>query len=111
MVEYPTDFDLNEDKDTHLDGANDLALTSGVEQLQQSVGIDVMDELRDIVGGRLTGQNIGKLEERISRALNEDPQLASVRSVTLETYNRDTSTVEITAHVVQNDDFTLEIEG
>lgn len=110
MVEYPTDLDLNEGKDVHLDGTNDLALTSGVEQLQQSVAIDVMDELRDFVTGRLTGRNIGQLEERIASGLNDDPQVDTVRSVSLDTFNRQNNTVEITVHVVENDDFTLEVE-
>lgn len=109
MVEYPTDLDLNEDKDIHLDGANDLATTSGVEQLQQSVGIDVMDELRDFVAGRLTGGNIGSLEERIRQGLDDDPQLSDVRNVTIEQFDRRTDTVEITVSVVENADFTLEV--
>lgn len=110
MVEYPTDLDLNEGKDIHLDSTNDLTLTSGIAQLQQSVAIDVMDELRDFVGGRLTGKNVGQLEESIASGLNDDPQVDTVRSVSLDTYDRQNKTVEITVHVVENDDFTLEVE-
>lgn len=109
MVDYPTDLDLNEGKDIHLDGSNDLALTSGIEQLQQSVAIDVMDELRDFVAGRLTGPNIGLLEERIRAGLNDDPQVGDVRSVTLDTYDRRNSTVEISVFVVEDENFTLEV--
>lgn len=111
MVEYPTDLDLNQQKDIHLDGANDLATTSGVQQLEQSVGIDVMDELKDFVAGRLTGPNIGRLEERIRKGLDDDPQIASVRSVDLEVFDRQSNTVEITVHTVENKDFSLQVEA
>jgi hypothetical protein len=110
MVEYPTDIDLNEDKDIHLDAANDLATTSGIEQLQQSVAIDVLDELRSLIAGRLTGRNIGKLEERIRQGLDDDPQLSDVRNVTIETFDRDSGRIEIEVNVVENEDFALEVE-
>jgi hypothetical protein len=110
MSKYPTDLDLNEGKDVHLDATNDLALTSGVAQLQQSVGIDVMDELQDFIAGRLTGKNIGQLEERIAAGLNNNPQVDAVRSVSLDTFDRQNNTVEITVHVVEDENFTLEVE-
>lgn len=109
MPDYPSDLDLNQNRDIHLNGANDLALTSGVENLQQSVGIDVMDELSDFVAGRLTGENIGRLEERIRDGLDSDPQLSDVRNVTIDQFDRQTDTVEISVHVVENEDFTLEV--
>lgn len=109
MVEYPTDLRLNEEKDIHLDAGNDLALVSGEEQLRQSIGIDVLDEISAFVGSRITGTNIGRLEERIRKGLNDDPQLAAVRNVTIEQFDRRDDTVEITAEVVGDDDFTLEI--
>lgn len=109
MVEYPTDLDLNSGKDIHLDRSNDLATTSGIEQLQQSVAIDVMDELQDFVAGRLTGENIGLLEEQIRQGLNDDPQLSEVRRVTVQQFNRNTDTVEIDIDVVGDDDFTISV--
>ena len=109
MVDYPTDLDINEERDVHLDAGNDLAVTSGVEQLQQSVAIDVLDELQDFVAGRLTGQNIGQLEEAIRKGLDEDPQIGAVRTVTIDTFNRESSTVTIDVSVVEDDNFTLEV--
>jgi len=109
MVEYPTDLKLNEGKDIHLDTGNDLALVSGKQQLRQSIGIDVLDEISAFIGGRITGTNIGRLEERIRKGLDEDPQLAEVRNVTIEQFDRRDDTVEITAEVVGDDNFTLEV--
>lgn len=108
MVEYPTDILLNSDKDIAIDSANDIGLISGIRQLSQSVALDVMDEIPDIVGGRVTGQNIGLLEEKIRRGLNEDPQLSEVRSVNITEFNRQSNTLSMEVLVVDNDDFTLE---
>lgn len=109
MVEYPTDIDLDGNKDVHLDSTNDLATTSGVEQLQQSVGIDVLDELQAFISGRLTGSNVGQLEERIRSGLDDDPQLESVRNVTITQFDRQTNTIDITVSTIKNEDFTLEV--
>lgn len=109
MVDYPTDLDLNENKDVHLDASNDLELTSGVEQLQQSVAVDVLDEIQSLLAGRVTGENIGLLEERIESGLNDDPQVGAVRSVTIGSFNRQTDKVVIDVKLVKNEDFTLEL--
>jgi len=109
MVKYPTDLDLNQNKDIHLDGSNDLATTSGVAQLQQSVAIDVMDEIDEFIGGRVTGDNIGILEERVREALNDDPQLDSIRNVDIEQYDRRTGKLRMTITTIKNNDFQIEV--
>lgn len=109
MVEYPTDISINEGKDIHLDPTNDLATVSGTDQLRQSVAIDVMDELQDFVAGRLTGQNIGQLEEKIRQGLDADPQLGTIRNVTIDEYNRETATISISVSVVESEDFSLTV--
>lgn len=108
MAEYPTDLDLNSDKDIHLDGANDLALVGGERQLRQSVAIDAMDEIQEFIGGRVTGKNVGLLEERLRQAFNDDPQLDEVVSVNVVEYDRRTDELTIEATTIENEDFTLE---
>lgn len=109
MVDYPTDLDLDDSKDIHLDGANDLATVSGVDQLSQSVAIDVMDEIQDFIGGRVTGKNIGLLEERIRQGLNDDPQLSEVQSVNIEEYDRRDNSITMEIVTIKNADFTIEV--
>jgi len=108
MVEYPTDLDLDSSKDIHLSGANDLSLVSGEDQLKQSVAIDAMDEIQEFIGGRVTGKNVGLLEERLRQAFNDDPQLDEVVSVNVVEYDRRTDALTIEATTVENEDFTLE---
>lgn len=109
MVDYPTDLDLDDSKDIHLDGANDLATVSGVDQLSQSVAIDVMDEIQDFIGGRVTGKNIGLLEERIRQGLNDDPQLSEVQAVNIEEYDRRDNSITMKIVTIENKDFTIEV--
>lgn len=108
MVEYPTDLDLDSGKDIHLSGANDLALVSGEAQLRQSVAIDAMDEIEAFIGGRVTGKNVGLLEERLRQAFNDDPQLDQVINVNVVEYDRRSEEIKIRATTVKNEDFTLE---
>jgi hypothetical protein len=110
-MEYPTDLDLNSDKDIHIDGSNDLATVSGIEQLEQSVAIDVMDEVQEFIGGRVTGKNLGLLEERFRQAINEDPQVVSVRTLNITEYDRRTDTISVEISTIENEDFTLEVSA
>ena len=110
MVEYPTDLDINENKDIHLDASNDLTLTSGIEQLQQSVALDVLDELQELVGGRLNGENLGRIEVAARQSLERDVQVGDVRTVTVESFDRQAGRVEIDVTLTQNEDFTLGVE-
>ncbi|AGF91206.1 hypothetical protein HAPG_00020 [Halorubrum phage GNf2] len=108
-MEYPTDLRLNQDKDIAINGANDLALVSGVSQLEQSVALDVLDELEDFIGSRVTGTRVGRLEERIQTALSNDSQVQTVTNVSVEEFNRQTETVRIDVSLLRDDDFTLEV--
>lgn len=109
MVDYPTDLDLTSDRDIHLDGGNDLATTSGLSQLEQSVGIDVLDATQEFVGEPLTGQSLGLLEERLRQSLNQDEQLDGVTTVNVEEYDRRTGSVTFTVVVSQDEDFTITV--
>lgn len=110
-MEYPTDLDLNKNKDIYIDSANDLALTSGIQQLQQSVAIDVMDITRQFIGQQLTGTQVGLLEERVERSLNNDEQVAEVQTVNLVEFDRRDNSIELDIIVVKDEDFTLEVSA
>lgn len=109
MVEYPTDLDLDNNKDIHLDAGNDLTLTSGIEQLQQSVALDVLNNVDGFTSGRLSGENLGRLETAIRRSLEADVQVGDVRTVSIESFDRETGRVEVNVTLTENEDFTLNI--
>lgn len=104
-----TDIRLDDGMDIEIDAGNDIGTVSGHEQLEQSLAIDVMDELQDIVGGRVSGQNIGVLEERMREALNEDPQVGDIAYVNVEEFDRRTATATAEVGVVEDENFTIEV--
>ena len=108
-MEYPEDIQIDETRDIFLDGANDIATIGGIGQLEQSVALDVMDELQDFVGSNLTGTDVGKIEARVRQSLDDDPQIADVRSVTIERYNKTTNALTMSVTTTANNDFTLEL--
>lgn len=108
-IETPTDLDINKQKDIHLDSANDLATTSGVAQIEQSVGLDVLDITQDFVGEHFNGEQIGRLEDGIRRSLQQDEQVLTVRQVEISAYNPSTGKVEVDIFTVDDPDFTIEV--
>jgi hypothetical protein len=104
-----TDLDIEQDKDIHLDSANDLATVSGIAQVQQSVAFDVLDVTKEFVAGPVEGGTLGLLEERIRKSVNADEQTAEVLSVDITEYNREDNRVIVEVTTVEEPNFTLEI--
>jgi hypothetical protein len=103
------DIEIDRDRDAVFDDTNDLKLVTGTDRAAQSIAISASDEVFDIVGGRVTGKNIGYLEEHIRRGLNEDNDVDEVVEVTIDTFDRNENRVEATAHVVGGDAFNVEV--
>lgn len=103
------DIGLDSDGDVHTDSGNDLALVTGQAQLEQSVYIDVGDVMNQLIGGNITATNISLVEKRIKDALNDDPQLDDVQSVTVEEFDKRTNTLTVTAITTENEQFEMNI--
>lgn len=104
-----TDLRVNDDIDVYIDQANDLATISGIEQLEQSTGLDVLNQVRQFSGGKLTGESVGLLEERVRASLQSDPQIDRIITVSVSEYNRETGDVALDVVATENDDFTIEL--
>jgi hypothetical protein len=104
-----TDIRINKHLDIYLDAANDLATISGLEQLEQSTLLDVLGEVKDFSGGRLTSNNFGLLEERVRESLQSDPQIDTIIDVTVSVYNRDTGSVTLDVTATENEEFSIEL--
>lgn len=88
MVDYLTDLDVTQELDVHTDDANDLATTSGVDNLRQGISLTTMSVTRDRIGNKATADQLGLLEERVESMLDNDPHVGDVLSVTTQTFNR-----------------------
>lgn len=109
MPDYLQDLALDSDRDIHLDGGNDLALTSGRDNLEQSIAIAAGDAIRQFVGGNVNGTNVAILEERIRQSLDADPQVASVQAVSVEQFDKRENKITLDVMVEENESFTIEV--
>jgi len=111
MAERPRDIAIGTDQDIFLDDTNDLALVSGDAQLEQSIAIDVLDVTEQFVGSAITAQSIGLLEQRIREALNDDPQVGTVRDVNVSEYDKRTRAITADVSLSEDEDFTIEVSA
>lgn len=109
MADYPTDLELNRDKDIHLDDANDLSTVSGQSNMEQSTAISVGGSIREFVGEELSGVNIALLEERILNSLESNPMVDSIGDITVVEYDRRTDSIKIDVEVQGDDNFQMEV--
>lgn len=104
-----TDIKVNRQRDVETDDTNDLAVVSGIDNVQQSVGNNVSDITQALVGTKLTGARVGALEQGIEDALEDDPQVGTVGEVTVTEFNKQTNTVRASVTMEKNEDFKLEM--
>jgi hypothetical protein len=106
-----TDLLIDEDLDIVIDTTNDLGTVSGIQQLEQSVAIDVLDVTRQFVGSRLTGSQIGLLEERVLRSLEDDEQVGEVLDVVVLQYDEAAQSVTMEIIVLEDENFEIELQN
>jgi len=106
-----TDLLIDEDLDIVIDTTNDLGTVSGIQQLEQSVAIDVLDVTRQFVGSRLTGSQVGLLEERVLRSLEDDEQVGEVLDVVVSQYDEAAQSVTMEIIVLEDENFEIELQN
>ena len=106
-----TDLLIDEELDIVIDTTNDLGTVSGIQQLEQSVAIDVLDVTRQFVGSRLTGSQIGLLEERVLRSLEDDEQVGEVLDVVVSQYDEAAQSVTMEIIVLEDENFEIELQN
>lgn len=105
----PTDLELNKNDDVFTDDTNDLSLISGRGNLEQSIRINAGDAISRFIGTKVTGQKIGLMEQRLTEALEDDPQVTNVENVTIEEVNRQSNSIKISATIDGREDVPLEV--
>jgi hypothetical protein len=106
-----TDLLIDEQLDTVIDTTNDLGTVSGIQQLEQSVAIDVLDVTRQFIGSKLTGEQVGLLEERVLRSLQTDEQIGQVLDVVVSEYDKGSQTVTMEIIVLEEENFEIELQN
>ena len=102
------DLKLNRDREIQLNAEGDLALTNGIETIEQSVAIHAGDVLRPLIGEPLTDQLYEDIEAEVEQVLRRDPQIASVQRVSIQRVNKRNGTVTLDVFTSYNNSFTIQ---
>lgn len=103
-------FDIaidGETEDAHLDDTNDLAIVDGNDRVEQHVYLNVSGRLNQLLSGSLTGRTLTQAEAAVEDGLNDANDVAAIRSVTIEKYDKDASTVIVSAQAESGDTIAL----
>ena len=93
------DLYLTKNRDITQTSQNDLREVSGIENVVQSVGIQLASESRVLLGEQITGERLRQFGDSVERVLLEDPEVESVESIIISEINRETNTVVVEATV------------
>lgn len=102
------DLKLGKDREVVQGADQDLKLTSGVETVEQSVGIKAGQALRPLIGEPTTTQNFVDVEEELAEVIEEDPQVDTVLRVNIVEVNRQQNSVTVEVFTSYNNSFTIE---
>lgn len=98
-----------DDRQVFVDDTGDLAVTSGIETVEQSLALNAGDVLRPLIGEPIEDETFGDVEATLQERLQNDPQVEGPQRVSVTQVNRSTGTVSVEIFTTFNDSFTLEV--
>lgn len=106
-----SDIELLANQDTYIDTLNDLPLISGHDNAQQSVALSTLDTTELFIGNRPTHKLYNKLKGDVRDALQQDPNVSSVNSVTITNIDEENDTVDIAISLVGDSSFSITLQS
>jgi hypothetical protein len=103
------DLKLNVDKHVGVDGEGDLATTSGVETIEQSIAINLSEPAQEVIGNRTSGATIERFESRISELPAVDEAVSRVVDVSVEQIDTRDNTIAVAVRALSDEDVLLEV--
>lgn len=76
-------------EDAYTDGTNDLATVDGNRRLEQHVYLNVGQEIQRLLSGKLTGDDIARIESAIETGLENAEDIEDTLSVTVDEYDKE----------------------
>lgn len=101
------DVDVGEDREVYVDESGDLALTSGLETVEQSVMLNAAEAVRPLVGQPVDGPTLEDVQQQLRDVLEDDPQIATVNRVDVVEVDESSNTVRVRVFVRNNNDFEI----
>lgn len=108
MPEIPKDAAIGADKDVRINNG-DIVLTRNEDTIEQSIAIAVGEAITERIGGPFTAERAADIRLAINEALDSDPLLRGVDSISIERVSTDEA-ITFNARTSFNDDeFTFEV--
>lgn len=107
----PRDLAINQFQDIFWAANGDLAVVNGRENVEQSAALDVLDRTDVEIGSSLTPTAINRVQSEIRDVLEDDPQLASIRTVEPSEYDESANQLTFTVKTVADDEYTVPIRN
>lgn len=95
--------------DIRLNKTNDIALVDGIENVKQSVALDVRDITHFAIGSNINANTIYDVTAAIERSLAADPQITAPTTVELQSINKDANELQFDITTRDNEGFTLDL--
>lgn len=95
--------------DIGLDDGGDLAFVTGMDNVKQSVALDIRDVTHFDVGGTLTSDTTFALRDEIKRSLQTDPQITTPITVELDSVDKNAGVVNFAITTRDNEEFTIDM--
>lgn len=96
-------------EDLYFDDGGSFERVNGIDNVMQSVALDVRDTVQSSIGGMLTTDVVFELEQQIHNAMLADPQVSDPISVSATSVNRETNALTFTVTVRDNEEFTVDM--
>lgn len=109
-VNTQKDAMVDSDRDIQITRGGDILLTRTQEEyLNNFLAIAVGDAVRDLLGSPQSENALQALRSELWEALSENPQIDTVRYITIESIDTRQNTVEVEIVLVNNTSFTIEL--
>jgi hypothetical protein len=104
------DMKLNDNREVFVGSSNDIALTEGIETVEQSVGIHAGRAVRPLIGEPVDSETLSDIESELKQILQrDDVQIEDVRRVEIDSIDRTNGVVTVLVFAGYNNEFSLEV--
>lgn len=104
-----TDVALDDDRQISLGHTGDLDTVSGIDDVEQSVGINAGRVVRPLIGEPLDDTTFARIEARLEEIIADDPQIEGVNSVDITEVNTSAGTVNVRIRSEINNEYEITV--
>lgn len=99
MVDLGGGVALDENWDFSVNGRGDLSQVTGINELEKDIAFNVARSLQRVLGDRTANYTEKRIEVNTSTALNDDPRIDRVTTLSAREVRNDPNKYEVVADV------------